>query len=1312
MIDAVYRASVGRRKSTSPSVEDDDSQDSIQLDSLDFPPSSGASLSSSQPNTQSQRPSFLLPPPSQRFATFDTGSSRPSTRGSGFSSLPPPSQPRSYSQSRHTSTSQSQSTPREPLTSTSATREKRPPGVRRPPTSKKALSLLASEPGVHLHQVQPDSSRRGGEGALRETQTKSPASSQEREPRRVIENGKGEERAQDEQESVGEQRGQIKKRRSTTPSPSPPPPSLPPAARSSIRSHDPTTSLFFPPPSQSHPHSQAQRLSRTSSDRDREAAKRPRRSATPTSEPPPAAALLPSSHPPSAASRVSAEGQRQRLKRARAEDMLDTVEHRASAAQGREQRSDCIGQKALGAVPVFPPSSFRPRPIRLPLLTRVAEQNTPTLVHQARSAPQLLSPSPVLPSTSTSTSTSPTIGNPTSLPFSPTLLPSLHSLNPSSVDPSNSYGLANSLLFRIEYLQGGKPTWRQGGKKTYGTMPKPQVQAVAPENRVNSNGLPSWARTEEGGGGGGGEWETDLIQRLTERLALAPGRKGGEVFQARLWARDVKGLRRVRVGEGGGREVYVVVGSGAGLSSEKGGRGEFPCRNVVVTGWVVGKEWREKEGGWELIIDDGTALLTIFLASAPSASSASLLSPKRHLPPAPPPYTFANSTSSASIAHSHLAHPPPSPRQSIRARHAHLENSSSSLDEGDIRVGNLVRVLGRVEEGRYLWEGEDEGEARRVIAARIDVLTSTSEESKHHLLVSQLHRDVYSRPLDLRSTLQTVEREEREREIEASMMSLSSTAGGSSYAGGSEMGSSPGRVHYRPTRPSKLAPEDLTLSNFCIYVRHHLTKNYLRSAPTTAFDSFRSPSPSPVNFSDFNVEEEEEATQTVYALPFSLPSLQSNPHLSLFATRLVQRLAKTKAEEEERKRAKRARLGPATAAAVGRGRRGGTEGVWVAPPAQGSGERGGAGKPKVGQGCAVLLPPPSASASSSSSHPRQNPASSATGADTRDERRARKTAERAALRSEGPLVAGSEELEDAIQRVWKDALRTLRASGGVVEFVQLEQEGEGEGGMELEGEGQGGWDLPDEPRYVKGRKTRREEEGKSACPWGDPTLELSSSPYTKEEEEKKPRAGAKTHTKQEGGGGCPWGEVNLDFLDDDDEGGEVGDVVFKTPTKAKIPSLAPSSKTPRPAPPVFSPLRSARQPSRPRPSNRPYASGDFSLASDSSTTSVSTTHSLCASPGGSHPLFQLVTPLTLQPLILSILHSLSASSSASRGSKSSTELDIRTYMSRDDRWAKVAMYSDAVSGAIDGLVEKGVVEKYGKGVRLVGRGVGGWRTGR
>lgn len=448
--------------------------------------------------------------------------------------------------------------------------------------------------------------------------------------------------------------------------------------------------------------------------------------------------------------------------------------------------------------------------------------------------------------------------------------------------------------------------------------------------------------------------------------------------------------------------------------------------------------------------------------------------------------------------------------------------------------------------------------------------------------------------------------------------------------------------HYRPTRPSKLAREDLTLSNFVIYVRHHLRKRYVVAVPLPGSPSAsnwspppssqRSPSSSSPSSSTSSSSSNRDAAEL--ALPFTLPALQSNPHLSLFASRLAQEQARIARDKERGIR-------PSAAGA-------GARRAWVAPPPIGAG-RGAhhMSRGAVGMGAARLLPPPAASSSSSAAGGRRSGAPAP-----------------APLEPAPPLLEGAE-LERAVARVWREAIRTMRKAGMVVEAEEAAAHGDEaagrSGGKAVDDE------LPDLPRWERGR--------------GAPVL----APQTPRR-----RAGRDGGDDAEGtprapqpAGGCPWGDVKLfGPLDEEDER-HGGDDELRTPRASRA-----GDGRPAPRPPV-TPSRSRARPPAP-------------TWSASSVSSTSASNSATAQAQQS---FQLVTAGTLAPLLLTLLSTLfdhrrrPDQRNGAPPPSSVTERDLRVVLHGDERWAAVAQYSEAVGKALEVLAGEGKVERHGLGWR-------------
>ncbi|GAA5921402.1 hypothetical protein JCM1841_005804 [Sporobolomyces salmonicolor] len=881
--------------------------------------------------------------------------------------------------------------------------------------------------------------------------------------------------------------------------------------------------------------------------------------------------------------------------------------------------------KPLGPVPAPPSSSFDVTSTTLPSALPPTSSTFPRPSMPASSVASLPPPGPP----------------------SPTLLRSLTSTDWTALDPSNCYALSSSLLFRVEHLQLGSLTYEQaGGKVKYGPTARGKGKERAVELASPPPSPPRWAKTPDGR-----EWEEDVLRRLGSRLLSGSAHAGiGDDFVAVLWARDLQRLRPVRLGQGGGIECYLVGGV----------RGEFPCRKVVVVGWVVEREWKDREGGWVYTIDDGTALLQVSCPSTVDSTSTSLpfpsLSPIPLLPshfiPAP-----RSSSSTSALPRTPKKHP---------FADLELRAQAHASEKVALGVGRLVRVVGRVEEPRGAWEAD-----RRVVADRVELLSSLSAEPEHHLLVASLHADVYSRPFDVRARLAAIEREEAEaQQREWDTRSEMSSVAGSDWGGAvsSVGGSSPGgRMRYRPTRPSKLHPEDLTLSNFIIYIRHHLLRHYVRVVPSVPSSPFSSSSASAAHAAEF-------------ALPFTLTALTQNRHLALFARRLAQEKHKLKAQKEAEQR-NRKRLEGHLAVAVGGSRAG--DQAWVAPPRTGARGAVKAARGAVGKGSGKLvsmLPPPCSSASSSAA------ASRAT--ETKEERRARREKEKA---DEKAALAG-EELEVAVEECWKEALRTMRKGGMVVEWVPpLEEERQGITGDEEGGEEE----LPDLPNWRKGPETptkkrsvaskiKVKEESPSAesssCPWGEPRLFLSPS-----------SDGAESHTPvKRPSSNSPW-DLQLDSSQPN-----------LTPRAAKKRKVGGGDETPR----AGRPARVRKEPPRFDASFGGGRNPSFSSTDGGNTSTSSSVASSCDYDASS---FQLVTAGSLAPSILALMRTLSSASALNRdrsGTSSVSENDIRAAMHLDDRWSAVARFSEVVGKALEVLGERGEAERYGRGWRPVEMGKG------
>ncbi|BGO91208.1 hypothetical protein JCM10020v2_002861 [Rhodotorula toruloides] len=822
-----------------------------------------------------------------------------------------------------------------------------------------------------------------------------------------------------------------------------------------------------------------------------------------------------------------------------------------------------------------------------------------------------------------------------------------------ALDPSSRYNLQHSVLFRLEHLREGPLTVEQGAKKGYGAL---KGAAGGKAGAKPPTGVPSWAKTVDGK-----EWQEDLIRRLSSRLLGSSSTSVDNPLTPLVYAADVQALRRVLLGQAGGTECYLL------------GK-EFPCKTVIVVGWVTHQEYQETEGGWIYVVDDGTANLTVKCpapAPDPFGTYSAPLSPARLIP------HIRNDASTSNSKMASTAY--------VKRKYGDLEERAEEKSAKTvIPLGALVKVTGMVEDSKFTWDDE-----KRVVASRMDMLPDINALPAHLLLVSRLHRDVYSHGLDLQARLAAIERaeaEERQREWEEGN-TLSSSAG-SDWGGGASTAGSPDKLQYRPTRPSKLEPEDLTLSNFMVYIRHHLLRHFVRAfanegdaSPSTPLSRTRSAS--------FPTSSPPRSGPVEYSLPFTIADLAANRHLALFATRLVQERAKL-AEQKQLEKTRLRQTAVSLASAVVGTAAPKPPRSWVASGPMG-GRKG--GWRNGGRGAAsLLLPPPMASASSSRSR----------GGETQEERRARRQKEREAkLEDAGPLKG--EALEKEVVKVWREAIRTMRANGMIVEFVEGPEDDEDDEKADFElsfidrkASRNALDDLPDLPSRRSFSRTspptqQRSASTVSACPWGDVKLEMSSPKLLPET----PRASKRVKREEPSSPAvaCPWGDVKLEGIDGDDSVFKTPqpDSVFKTPQPKRIKqSLSPPVKVESPSSPAWN-LPPSFQRSSPtsRARRSPSAASDASFATTGSLSDEARPQS-----------FQLVTVASLCPLVLDLL---SAAYASNVSSPSVTEEDLRQRMYQDDRWARVALYSEAVSAALSRLATQGQVERHGQGWRPVRR---------
>jgi hypothetical protein len=515
-----------------------------------------------------------------------------------------------------------------------------------------------------------------------------------------------------------------------------------------------------------------------------------------------------------------------------------------------------------------------------------------------------------------------------------------------------------------------------------------------------------------------------------------------------------------------------------------------------------------------------------------------------------------------------------------------------------------------------------------------------------------------------------------------------------------------------------LPAEKITLYGFILYIKLHVQRHYLQTIKSSSSDEVHNgttaappSSPSPFGVSDLSTTDD---AGIEIAIPFSLPQLKANKQLSIFATRLAQEQARLKeqARVEKLENARRwGTLGLAVRGAMGEGdgRGGGGGGGVDETPTKGRAWVG--PNPYLRRDDAT--PALDYGHSSTSSKPQES------GLRRRRERRRCDTI--LFWEEAGPLY--DDELADAVGKVWRTAIRTMRSWGMVIEYAEPEPA--------QEPTRTSAWreadlpqldrtdELPDLPRHEERSttvlRTPRKRKSPAAtvvsnCPWGDVRLEGSTDD---EGAVSTPRAVKKSKVaddrKEEADGpapGCPWGDVKL-FDDEDDPEDPT------TPVRADVRSsrqagtsttrFSPTTERPirSPSPEFDIPLPpSAQRPSSPAAAARVKRSP--SSYSDCSDTSIMTTGSLADADGDDTRAppppqrFQLVTAASLCPLIEHLVKSIYATDTRLT---SVSEADVRKRMYLDSQWEAVGRHGDQVTEALDLLCLDGVLQRHGQGFR-------------
>ena len=533
-----------------------------------------------------------------------------------------------------------------------------------------------------------------------------------------------------------------------------------------------------------------------------------------------------------------------------------------------------------------------------------------------------------------------------------------------------------------------------------------------------------------------------------------------------------------------------------------------------------------------------------------------------------------------------------------------------------------------------------------------------------------------------------------------------------------------GREPIRPTAPARLPAEKITLYGFILYIKLHVQRHYLKSIKSSSSDEDHNgttatppSSPSPFGVSDLSTTTDDDAGIEI-AVPFSLPQLKANKQLSIFATRLAQEQARLKEQARVEKLANARRWG--TLGLAVRGAMGGKDG----DGARGGGGGGGGVDETPTKGQAWVGPNPylrrddatpalDYGPSSTSSKPQES------GLRRRRERRRCDTT--LFWEEAGPLY--DDDLADAVGKVWRTAIRTMRSWGMVIEYAEPEapvQEPTRATARRRKADLpqlDGTDELPDLPRHEERSttvlRTPRKRKSPAAtfvsnCPWGDVRLEGSTD--DEEGAVSTPRAVKKSKVvddrKEEAGGpapGCPWGDVKL-FDDEDDPEDPT------TPVRADVRSSRQAgTSTTRFSPTTVRPVRSPSPefdiplpPSAQRPSSPAAARVKRSPSSysDCSDTSIVTTGSLADNDDGDETpppqRFQLVTAASLCPLIGDLVKSIYKTDTRLT---SVSEEDVRKRMYLDSQWEAVGRHGDQVTEALDLLCLDGVLKRHGQGFR-------------
>lgn len=522
--------------------------------------------------------------------------------------------------------------------------------------------------------------------------------------------------------------------------------------------------------------------------------------------------------------------------------------------------------------------------------------------------------------------------------------------------------------------------------------------------------------------------------------------------------------------------------------------------------------------------------------------------------------------------------------------------------------------------------------------------------------------------------------------------------------------------------------EKITLYGFIQYIKLHVQRHYLESmsstsdqdhndtaATTAAVGPPSSPSPFGVSGFSTTAAAADDNAGIEIAIPFSLPQLKANQQLSIYATRLAQEQARLKEQARVEKLENARRLG--TLGLAAHGKHGGA--------ARGGGGGGVDETPTKGQAWVGANPDLRRDATPDLDYGLSSTQSKPHEAGPSRRRRERRRCDTIFFWEEaGPLY--DDKLADAVGKVWRTAIRTMRSWGMIIEYAEpapVQEPTRTSAWRNADLPQLVGTDeLPDLPRHEERSttvlRTPRKRKSPAAtvvsnCPWGDVRLEGSSDDEAGDDfggaAVSTPRAVKKSKVtddrKEEADGpapGCPWGDVKL-FDDEDDpedpttpmraavqSSRQPGTSTRSSPTERPVRSPSPEFELPLPP--------SAQRPSS--PAARVKRSPSF--YSDCSDTSFVTTGSLANNDGDETPSaplpqkFQLVTAASLCPLIENLVKSIYATDTRLT---SVSEEDVRKRMYLDSQWEAVGRHGDQVTEALDLLCLDGVLQRHGQGFR-------------